>query len=76
MKNNQDKTRELQLYMDNMKQRTLGGSQLWIRGNFDCLAICRNHMSEASVESVEGEWTEEEIEMAKYLYQFTEAAQR
>lgn len=67
---------ELQLRMDNMKQRTLGGSQLWLRNGNDCLTICRGRTSEPEVESIEGEWSEEEIEMAKYLYKFTEAAKR
>lgn len=70
-----ESTYNLQIRMDRMHQRTLGGDQLWIRGN-DCLTIARNKISEADVVSVEGEWTKEEIEMAKYLYQFTEAGKR
>lgn len=69
-------TNELQLRMGNMKQRTLEGSQLWLRNTNDCLTICRGKMGVAEVENIEGEWTKEEIEMAKYLYEFTEAAKR
>lgn len=67
---------ELQLRIDNLRQKTLGGSQLYFRNGNDCLTICRGKMSEAIVESIEGEWSKDEINMAKYLYQFTEAAER
>lgn len=73
MKNNPIK---LALIMDNMHQRTLEGSQLWIRNNNDCLTIMRGSMGNPIVENVEGEWTEEEIKMAIHLYQFTDAAKR
>jgi len=58
-----------------MKQRTLGGSQLWIKNSTDCLTICRSKIG-PEVESIEGDWSNEEINMALYLYKFTEASKR
>lgn len=67
---------ELQLRMNRMHQRVLGGELLFIRNNTDCLTICRGRNSSAVVDRIEGDWTKEEIQMALYLYEFSEAAKR
>jgi hypothetical protein len=66
----------VQYYMGGLKQRDLDGDHLWIRNGVDCLTIGRNAKSEPAVMNQEGEWHPKEVEMAKYLYQFTEAAKR
>ena len=47
-----------------LKQKTLGGSQLYFRGLNDCLTIKRGPQGVAQVESKEGEWSREEINAA------------
>jgi hypothetical protein len=65
--------------IDTMKacnQRVLGGSLLFIKSHWDCLTIRRGNTGMPQVESIEGEFTEGEIQAALSLYEGTEAAQR
>ena len=48
--------------------RELGGTLLIVRKLNDCLTVERNRLSEPTVVSVEGEWTEEEKECALHFY--------
>lgn len=66
----------VQHYMDQLHQRDIDGSHLYIRGENDCLTVSRGRLSDPIIDRIEGDWTENEKRIAKYLYQFTEAAKR
>jgi hypothetical protein len=66
---------ELRERLTRMTQRDIGGDHLWIKPNGDCLTVSRCSSGIINDEP-EGDWSDEEIDMAIELYEETEASRR